>query len=382
MSSPSKSVAFPVVLLSGLCALLSLHSAAGFILYFNGPLKGDLLLRSEELRYVLSGVNPASVNADLGYPAWAYVTSMLWFLPFGANNSVNFYLLIQVSILLSLGLFLAVKSSNSLPSHLKFMLLLGTLPWFPVREQVNFLNYGVIVLAGLAVFVFSQNLTLKGLGLALALVKPSLCIPAITVSLFRGSDAKSIAKPILIASAVLAAQAAVALRYYSGCLESVAQIFARYLPASNIKNPFFVSGDYGILNKLVKSYYLPELPAIVLLFAAMIALMCWLKFGPGKQVIDDYDFQVLSFALVPLFTFYRSHDLVVIWPGLYMMILRICEISFNRKQQIFALPILLFALYYRGSGGGSLYLYLAALITYYIVRHSASSRSRESAVRQ
>jgi hypothetical protein len=381
MNSPSKSVALPVVLLSGLSALLALHSAVGFIHYFNGPLRGDLLLRAEELRSVLRGLNPASVNVDFGYPAWAYITSMLWFLPFGINHSVNFYLFIQVFILCSLGLFLLVKFKSSLPLQFKVILLLGSLPWFPVREQVNFLNYGIIVLGGLAVFVFSQNLTLKGLGLGLALIKPSLCIPAIIVSLFRGSDAKSIAKPLVIAFAVLAAQAAIALRYYSGSLESVAQIFARYLPAGNIKNSFFVSGDYGILNKLVKSHYLSELSAITMLLVAMVVLMWWLRFRHGKYSIDDYDFQLLSFALVPLFTFYRSHDLVLIWPAIYMIVLRICEISVNHKQQMLALPILFFAIYYRGSGGASLYLYSASLIIYFLARYSISSRPSCTLVR-
>lgn len=356
-----------------------MHSAAGFIHSFNSPIRGDLQLRFDELQYVLRGVNPASVNGDLGYPAWAYVTSMLWFLPFGTNNSANFYLLIQLFILCSLGLFLVLKSKSSLPLWLKVLLLLGALPWFPVREQVNFLNYGVIVLGGLSVFVFSQNIVFKGLGLSLALIKPSLCIPAIVISLFRSSDAKLIVKPLLIASAVLAAQATVALWYYSGSIESVAQIFARYLPANNTKNPFFVSGDYGLLNKLVKSNCLSELSAIILLLMTLVAFMCWLKFRHGKQSIDDYDFQVLSFALVPLLTFYRSHDLVVIWPALYMIILSACEISNNRREQLIALPIILFALYYRGSGGGSLYLYLASLLTYFIIKYSRSSPSRTAA---
>lgn len=168
---------------------------------------------------------------------------------------------------------------------------------------MNFLNYGVIVLGGLTVFVFSQNIVFKGLGLSLVLIKPSLCIPAIVISLFRSSDAKLIIKPLLIASAFIAAQATVALCYYSGSIESVAQIFARYLPANNTKNPFFVSGDYVLLNKLVKSHYLSELSAITLLLMTLVALMCWLKFRHCKQSIDDYDFQVLSFALVPLLTF-------------------------------------------------------------------------------
>jgi len=77
MNSKFKLVALPIILFSGLSSLLALHSAVGFIHSFNSPLRGDLQLRFEELQYVLRGVNPASVNGDLSYPAWAYVTSML-----------------------------------------------------------------------------------------------------------------------------------------------------------------------------------------------------------------------------------------------------------------------------------------------------------------
>lgn len=355
----SKSLIFPIIFLSGLSGLLSLRSLGGFIFSFHNSLRGDLLMRSEELRYVLHGVDPATVNADLGYPAWAYITSMLWFLPFGVGNSMNFYLFIQLAILCSVGAFLVARLKSSLHLKWRLLLLLGAMPWFPVREQANFLNYGIIVLGGLTVFVFSHNLVFKGFGLALALIKPSLCLPAIIVSLFRYPNFRSMVTPLIVATSAIAAQAAAALSLYSGGVNSLSSIFARYLPGNTKANPFFVSGDYGVLNKLVKSEIISEQLSMLLLVVGVVSLLYYLKYCSPNRLNDDLDFQILSFGLIPLFTFHRSHDLIVVWPAIYLMLLRVCEMG--RDKQILVVPIILFAIYYRGSGGGSLYLYAIAI---------------------
>lgn len=367
MTRRTKTLVLSVVFLSGLSALFSLYSLTGFIPLFNTPLRGDLLLRSEELKLVLSGFDPATVNAKYGYPSWAYITSFLWFLPFGIDDSTNLYIFIQLTILCLAGLFLMLNIRSSLPPQLRLVILLGALPWFPLREQVNFLNYGIIVLAGLLVFVFSKNLVWKGIGLALALIKPSLCIPAIIVSIFRGSNLKTIIIPLVIACIALVAQAAVALHLYSGGLTSISTVFSRYLPTGSTSNSYYVSGDYGILNKLVKLEVLPESLAIMLLIAVMISILYWLQFRNADHCVDSIDFQMLSFGLVPLFTFYRSHDLVLIWPALYIVILNICEMS--RGKQWVAFLVIFFSLYYRGSGGGSLYLYAFSLASYLLVKY-------------
>jgi len=367
MTRTTKTLVLSVVFLSGLSAFFSLYSLAGFISLFNTPLRGDLLLRSEELKLVLSGFDPATVNAKYGYPSWAYVTSFLWFLPFGIDDSTNLYVFIQLIILCLAGLFLMLNIRSSLPPQLRLVILLGALPWFPLREQVNFLNYGIIVLAGLLVFVFSKNLAWKGIGLALALIKPALCVPAIIVSIFKGSNLKTIIMPLVIACIALVIQAAVALHLYSGGLSSISTVFSRYLPSGSTSNSYYVSGDYGILNKLVKLDVLPESLAIMLLIAGMTSILYWLRFRNADRCVDPIDFQMLSFGLVPLFTFYRSHDLVIIWPALYIILLNICDM--RRAKQWIAFLVILFLLYYRGSGGGSLYLYAFSLASYLLVKY-------------
>jgi hypothetical protein len=356
---------FPKSLLFAIYGISAIHSIAALILFLNrliAPrLEGDLLMRAQEFTYFVAGLNPAEVSSELGYPIWAYVTASLWFAPLGVEFASLIYTMICLFVIIALFVLLFKSCPNCLNTAQKAVVVAGSMPGFALGEQAKFLNYGLVVAGGLCLFIFCKSLLPRVLGLVLALIKPALCVPAILAS--------SLGKPIDALKVLVSSGAVIALEIWIGFRflgvsepRSILKIFDRYIQLSGPKDEFFVSGDYGILNKVVKTGLMKEALAVLLLSAVLCAVVWYLYCHRSKFKINSSFIAVISLGFVPIFTFHRSHDLVLIWPALVFISSFFLSKSSGNDGYVVLVPI--FCLFYRGSGGGMLYLYAFIILLY------------------
>lgn len=348
----------------GVSACFALAAFVGLVGRVISPvLLGDLMLRGREYTLVMTGLDPSSVSSELGYPAWAYATASIWFAPFGVAASAWLYPIICLIIVAITCFFLFKSCSKDISPSFAFLIVVGSMPGFALSEQIKFMNYGIVVMAGLCMFIFSRNFFVRTLGLILALIKPALCVPALVGCWLRKPIA---AMHVIVAGfLIIACETLMIILLTNGRIDSVFSIFARYVPTSGPEDRFFVSGDYGVINKLVKMGIVPESFAIIFLSSLLFLIVAAFWYYLKEYEVDLSFTGVIGLGLIPVFTFHRSHDLVVLWPVLALVS------SFFLRQlsgsKYFALLVPLFCILYRGSGGGSLYLYLIIILLYAVV---------------
>jgi len=360
-----KRLKFPRSLLFVIYGASAIHSIGAFLLFLNRTiaprLEGDLLDRAQEFTHVVAGLNPTEVSSELGYPMWAYVTASLWFAPLGVESASWIYPVICLFIIIVLFILLFKSCPYCLNTVQKAIVVAGSMPGFALSEQAKFLNYGLVVAGGLCLFLFCKSFLPRVFGLVLAMIKPALCVPAILAS-FLGKPVDA-SKVLVASSAVIALEVWIAFRFL-GVSEpgSILRIFDRYIVLSGPKDEFFVSGDYGILNKIVKVGLIKEAFAVLLLTAILCAAISYLNSQKNKFKVDPSFIAVISLGFVPIFAFHRSHDLVLIWPAL--VFIAAFFIAKKRASDGYAALVPIFCLFYRGSGGGMLYLYAFIVLLY------------------
>jgi hypothetical protein len=231
----------------GISALFSLQAFVKFAqTLFDPAVKGDLMLRAHEFMHFMAGRDPASASTELGYPIWAYITSFIWFGPLGIESASWLYPLLCLIVLAAIFALLFNLLPGDLGAARKAIIITGSMPGFALAEQARFLNYGIVVMGGLCLFVFGKSSLVRSFGMVLALLKPALCIPAILAGFLR-KPLKTM-EALIAAAAIIVAEVMLALQFIgSSGKGSLFSVFARYAPADGAKNSFFVSGDYGVL---------------------------------------------------------------------------------------------------------------------------------------
>jgi hypothetical protein len=244
------------------------------------------------------------------------------------------------------------------------------MPWYALRYQATYMNYGLIIVIGLLLFINSRSIILRTAGIVIAMIKPALCFPVIFLSPWLHG-----LKIIFFAFAFIIMESIVAATWlHQNILTAIARPFTRYIPVNDSDlSEWFLSGDYGILSKLVRSNLLSERLAVIsllLLMSFIIAIIAKTKF------LNSRNAATLVFLLIPLVSFHRYHDVVLIWPALASIVFDFLSADGWRKW-LSTLP-LLWALHYQGAGSGSLYSIAILLIIWVLYSPSFNGQSNPS----
>jgi hypothetical protein len=142
----------------GISALFSLQAFVKFAqTLFDPAVKGDLMLRAHEFMHFMAGRDPASASTELGYPIWAYITGFIWFGPLGIESASWLYPLLCLIVLAAIFALLFNLLPGDLGAARKAIIITGSMPGFALAEQARFLNYGIVVMGGLCLFVFGKS---------------------------------------------------------------------------------------------------------------------------------------------------------------------------------------------------------------------------------
>lgn len=318
---------------------------------------GDLALRLEEAQAFTARTDPIDVDPKLGYPIWAYVTTWPLFLIPSQRLIVLAFVALQILCLaVTTAIICRANNVNGLRISHHILIIVACMPWFALRYQAKYMNYGIIVLMGLVAFAYCDRPVLRISGLTVALIKPALCVPALLLSPWlHGLKAMIIGIAVIISESLFAS-----IWLQDKLWPSILKPLVRYVPEQDgdLKE-WFLSGDYGILTKLVRSNYISERSATMLLIAILaIAILLIAR----HKNLTRKNAATLAFIVIPLVSFHRYHDILLIWPGLAGVAFDFLQAQDARRY--FSLAPILWAIHYNGAGTGSLYSLAAILIAW------------------
>jgi hypothetical protein len=316
---------------------------------------GDLALRLEEVQAFTARTDPIDVDPKLGYPIWAYVTTWPLFLIPSQKLIVLAFVALQILCLaVTTAIIFRANSVKGLQISYHILIIAACMPWFALRYQAQYMNYGIIVMTGLVIFAYCKRPILRIGGLAIALIKPALCVPALFLSPWlQGLKAMIMGIAVIISESLFAS-----IWLKDKVWPSITKPLVRYVPEQDgdLKE-WFLSGDYGILAKLVRLDYISERSASILLIATLAILIFFIA---KYKNLTRKNAATLAFMIIPLVSFHRYHDIVLIWPGLSAVAFDFLQAQDARRY--FSLAPILWAIHYNGAGTGSLYSLAAILI--------------------
>ena len=306
-------------LLFGVAAYVSLKIFSALHFYWLAPssadLLGDLRDRYREFHYFARGLDPKTQDPLLGYPAWSYLMAGIWAWPKTFNASKYLFLFIQA--LAACLVFLDLKCRFGIRLSELIVISFAVAPLHLVLDLIGWGNYGIIQASAFYFSMLGFSSFLRGLGLLASILKPQTGLAAWVAALARG-DWKVVGFSSVAVFIVIVAASRVMGE------SSVGSFFATMNGGFGRKlDHFYSTGNYGFLSNIVQAGVVPPGVAVALLYALLLISII-LIFKKVEPIEARY---VFAAAIFPLFSYHRTHDLVLIWPALIIIALTSMRLS-------------------------------------------------------
>lgn len=294
---------------------------------------GDLRDRFREFHFFKQGLDPKKQDPLLGYPAWSYLMSGIWAWPKSFTTAKLLFMGLQTaSALLVFGHLKRTLATSTLEL---ILITFACTPIYVLNDLLSWGNYGLIQGCFFYFAMMGFSYTTRAASLFGSVIKPQIGLAVWITSALR-KDWKAIS--IASASAVALQIAASKILGHS----SIASFFETLSGGFGGKlDNFYSTGNYGFLSNLTQSGHISPMASTA------ICYLCWtVATGAIVKIANSrISIFVLCSGIFPLFSYHRTHDLILIWPALII----ICVTSIRREGLIrfFWIPVIAWAFTFR-----------------------------------
>jgi hypothetical protein len=271
-------------------------------------LLGDLRDRYREFHFFSKGLDPKAQDPLLGYPAWSYLMAGFWAWPESFDRAKFLFLAIQAVAMAVVGYDLMERLRLGLPAMI--LVALASAPIYVLLDLLGLGNYGIIEAAFFYFSMLGRSPAVRGLALVGSILKPQTGLAVWLAALGRrdwrviGVSGGVVVLLLAIASKVLGQS-------------SVGSFFMTMQGGFGGRlDHFYSTGNYGCLSNAVQAGWITPAVAVAICYL-LLAVSLGLVF---KYVFDPMARYVFAAALFPLFTYHRTHDLILIWPVLIILV--------------------------------------------------------------
>jgi len=231
--------------------------------------------------------------------------------------------------------FRHLRSTLSIPTLKLAIISAACMPIHVFIDLLGWGNYGLLQGCFFYLAMTGASYKTRGASLFGSILKPQIGLAAWITSLWR-KDWKAISIAIL-ASVILQITASQVLRRssISSFFETLSGGFGGQL------DNFYSTGNYGLLSNLTQAEQISPM------VATAICYLCWtiatgLIFKINRSAIGRF---ILCAGVFPLFSYHRTHDLILIWPALII----ICATSLQQTglRRFFWIPVIVWAFTFR-----------------------------------
>lgn len=271
---------------------------------------GDLDDRYREFHFFIQGLNPKLQDPELGYPSWSYLIAGIWAFSNDFEVAKWLFFILQIGLVAIVGHDLFLRLRLKLEGFGFVILSLASCPIFIVADLARWGNYGLIMASCFYFSMLGDGFLIRCLSLVFSVLKPQTGL-VLWISAFWRREwrivlcASSVVFVLLIATSFVLGESPI-LSFF----ETMGGGFGNRL------DNFYSTGNYGMFSNFVQSGLISPRVAVALcylLYAILFGVVCSLVFSP----IARYAF---ASALFPLFSYHRTHDLVLIWPVLVVVV--------------------------------------------------------------
>ena len=299
-----------VVAIVAIFVLWKVSVSLGHFWFFpdSETLLGDLRDRYREFHFFSKGLDPKAQDPLLGYPAWSYLLAALWAWPENFDQAKFLFLAIQSVVMAVVVWDLMARLRLGLPAMI--LVALASAPVYVLLDLLGLGNYGIIEGACFYFSMVGRLPVVRGVALVGAILKPQTGFAVWLAALGRrdwrvvGVSGGVVLLLLAIASKVLGQS-------------SVGSFFMTMQGGFGGKlDHFYSTGNYGFLSNAVQAGWIAPAVAVAICYL-LLAVSLLVVF---KVVLDPVARYVFAAALFPLFTYHRTHDLILIWPALIILV--------------------------------------------------------------
>ena len=310
MAWPFGRFRFVVLIGVAIFVLWKVSLSLGYFWFFpnSETLLGDLRDRYREFHFFSQGLDPKLQDPLLGYPAWSYLMAGIWAWPERFDQAKLLFLAIQSVALVVVGYDLMGRLRLGLPAMI--LVAVASAPVYVLLDLLGLGNYGIIEAAFFYFSMVGRLPAVRGLALVGSILKPqtgfAVWIAAIGRRDWRvvGVSGGLVLLLLAIASKVLGQS-------------SVGSFFMTMQGGFGGRlDNFYSTGNYGFLSNVVQAGWIAPASAVAICYL-LLALCLGIVF---KVVLDPLARYVFAAALFPLLTYHRTHDLILIWPVLIILV--------------------------------------------------------------
>lgn len=271
-------------------------------------LLGDLQDRYREFHFFVKGLDPKLQDSLLGYPAWSYLMAGLWAWPKSFHLAKLLFFSIQLAAVLLVGL--SLKSRLRLTVQEMILIGLASVPIYVLLDLLSWGIYGIVEATAFYFSIIASTSVVRVWGLVGAILKPQTGLAAWIAALLRRDWSVICASGIVVIMLMAIASKILGESSIVSFLLTMKGGFDGRL------DHFYSTGNYGFLSNAVQAELISPAYAVgicYLLFTGSLAIAF-------RYVNDSLARYVFAAALFPLFTYHRTHDLILVWPALIITV--------------------------------------------------------------
>ena len=271
-------------------------------------LLGDLRDRYREFHFFSRGLDPKIQDPLLGYPAWSYLMAGSWAWPDSFDRAKVLFLTIQSVAMAVVGWDLMRRLGLGWPAML--LVAFAAAPLYVLLDLLGLGNYGIVEGAFFYFSMVARSSSVRVGALVGAILKPQTGFAVWLAALGRrdwrvvGVSGGLVLLLLAIASKVMGQS-------------SVSSFFVTMQGGFGGKlDHFYSTGNYGFLSNAVQAGWIAPAIAVALCYL-LLAISFLIVF---RVVLDPLARYAFAAALFPLLTYHRTHDLILIWPALIILV--------------------------------------------------------------